>query len=51
MSSPHAEALRLCPLIAFDQLAGGKYKLRILWDLRKGARRYGEIRRALVPFP
>lgn len=41
--------LRLCPLIAFDQLLGGKYKLRILWDLHRGPRRYGELRRALVP--
>lgn len=41
--------LRLCPLIAFDQLLGGKYKLRILWDLRRGPRRYGELRRSLVP--
>jgi len=32
--------LRLCPLIAFDQIAGGKYKLRILWELLHGSRRY-----------
>jgi DNA-binding HxlR family transcriptional regulator len=38
----------LCPLVAFDRIAGGKYKLRALWTLRNGARRYGEIRRALV---
>lgn len=38
----------LCPLVAFDQIAGGKYKLRALWILRNGARRYGEIRRSLV---
>lgn len=38
----------LCPLMAFDQIAGGKYKLRTLWILRNGARRYGEIRRSLV---
>jgi DNA-binding HxlR family transcriptional regulator len=40
--------VRLCPLIAFDQIAGGKYKLRTLWVLLKGPRRYGEIRRSLV---
>lgn len=39
---------RLCPLIAFDQQAGGKYKLRILWEVAKGPRRYGELRRSLV---
>ncbi len=39
---------RLCPLIAFDQIVGGKYKLRILWLLSKGQTRYGEIQRSLV---
>jgi DNA-binding HxlR family transcriptional regulator len=39
---------KLCPLIAFNQLAGGKYKLRILWVLVKGPKRYGEIRKALL---
>ena len=39
---------RLCPLIAFDQIVGGKYKLRILWVLSKGPKRYGEIQRSLV---
>ena len=38
----------MCPLIVFDQVAGGKYKLRALWTLRDGPRRYGEIRRSLV---
>jgi DNA-binding HxlR family transcriptional regulator len=27
---------------------GGKYKLRILWVLSKGSKRYGEIQRSLV---
>jgi DNA-binding HxlR family transcriptional regulator len=40
--------LRLCPLIAFDQIVGGKYKLRTLWVLTNGPKRYGEIRRSLV---
>ena len=40
--------LRLCPLIAFDQIAGGKYKLRILWELLHGSRRYGQLRRSVV---
>lgn len=38
----------LCPLVAFDRIAGGKYKLRTLWILRNGPKRYGEIRRSLV---
>ncbi len=37
-----------CPLIAFNQAAGGKYKMRILWELIKGPRRYGELRRSAV---
>jgi DNA-binding HxlR family transcriptional regulator len=39
---------RLCPLIAFDQIVGGRYKLRILWVLAKGPTRYGAIRKSLV---
>jgi DNA-binding HxlR family transcriptional regulator len=37
-----------CPIVRFNALVGGKYKLRVLWELRNGARRYGEIQRALV---
>jgi len=37
-----------CPIVRFNALTGGKYKLRILWELRKDARRYGEIQRALI---
>ena len=39
---------RFCPLIAFDQIVGGKYKLRIRWVLSNGSKRYGEIQRSLV---
>jgi DNA-binding HxlR family transcriptional regulator len=39
---------RLCPLVAFHQIAGGKYKLRILWELIKGPKRYGELRRSAI---
>ncbi len=39
---------QFCPLIAFGRAAGGKYKMRILWELRDGARRYGELRRSAV---
>jgi len=48
LSEEKARQGYLCPLIAFHRIAGGKYKLRILWLLRNRARRYGEIRRGLV---
>jgi DNA-binding HxlR family transcriptional regulator len=35
-------------LIAFDRIVGGRYKLRTLWTLIAGTRRYGEIRQSLV---
>jgi DNA-binding HxlR family transcriptional regulator len=37
-----------CPVAAFQKMISGKYKLRILWDLKDGARRYGEIRSGLL---
>jgi DNA-binding HxlR family transcriptional regulator len=37
-----------CPMIAFSMAAGGKYKMRILWELREGPRRYGELRRSAI---
>jgi DNA-binding HxlR family transcriptional regulator len=39
---------KLCPLIGFHRAVGGTYKLRILWELAKGPRRYGELRRSLI---
>jgi len=39
---------KICPLIVFNQVMGGKYKLRILWVLIRGAKRYGEIRKLLL---
>ncbi len=36
-----------CPIVRFNALVGGRYKLRVLWELRSGARRYGELQRAL----
>lgn len=41
------DALRL-PVTEFQKLISGKYKLRIMWDLKEGALRYGEIRRGLL---
>jgi DNA-binding HxlR family transcriptional regulator len=39
---------RSCPLLAFGQAAGGKYKMRILWELKDGPRRYGELRKSAI---
>ena len=36
-----------CPVGAFQKMISGKYKLRIVWDLKDGPRRYGEIRTGL----
>jgi DNA-binding HxlR family transcriptional regulator len=37
-----------CPVAAFQKMISGKYKLRIVWDLKDGSRRYGEIRAGLL---
>jgi DNA-binding HxlR family transcriptional regulator len=37
-----------CPIDGFQQIISGKYKIRILWDLKDGPRRYGEIRQGLL---
>src|ERR1700688_1706422 len=37
-----------CPVTAFQKMISGKYKLRIMWDLKDGALRYGEIRSGLL---
>ena len=34
-------------MASFQQAISGKYKLRILWDLRNGPLRYGEIKKSL----
>lgn len=40
--------IRLCPAIAFNRIAGGRYKLHILCVLQRGPLRFGEIGRSLV---
>lgn len=40
--------IRLCPAIAFNQIAGGRYKLHILCVLHRGPARFGEIGRSLL---
>jgi DNA-binding HxlR family transcriptional regulator len=37
-----------CPVYGVQRIINGKYKLRILWDLQHGSRRYGEIRKKLL---
>ena len=37
-----------CPVAAFQKMISGKYKLRIVWDLKEGPLRYGEIRTGLL---
>jgi DNA-binding HxlR family transcriptional regulator len=37
-----------CPVAAFQKMISGKYKLRIVWDLKAGPLRYGEIRTGLL---
>ena len=37
-----------CPVLAFQRMVSGKYKIRILWDLKDGPRRYGKIRTGLL---
>jgi DNA-binding HxlR family transcriptional regulator len=43
---PRSEAS--CPVAAFQKMISGKYKLRIVWDLKDGARRYSAIRAGLL---
>lgn len=40
--------ISLCPAIAFNKIAGGRYKLHILCVLHRGPQRFGQIGRSLV---
>jgi DNA-binding HxlR family transcriptional regulator len=48
MRSIPSNHIRRCPVAAFQKMISGKYKLRILWDLQDGPRRYGELRGSLL---
>src|SRR5467141_5121803 len=48
MSNRKATAACGCPVAAFQKMISGKYKLRIVWDLKDGPKRYGEIRTGLL---
>jgi DNA-binding HxlR family transcriptional regulator len=40
--------LHRCPVAAFQKMISGKHKLRILWDLKDGPQRCGQIRAGLL---
>lgn len=42
------EGKTFCPANKFQQMVSGKYKLRILWALKGGWKRYAEIKRGLL---
>ena len=48
MSNPRSTPTCGCPVAAFQKMISGKYKLRIVWDLKDGPLRYGEIRSGLL---
>jgi DNA-binding HxlR family transcriptional regulator len=48
MKKPKSDESCRCPVAAFQKMISGKYKLRIMWDLKDGPRRYGEIRSGLL---
>ena len=48
MSNVIPNRVRRCPVTAFQKMISGKYKLRILWDLKDGPLRYSELRSGLL---
>jgi DNA-binding HxlR family transcriptional regulator len=48
MAKPKSALTCGCPVAAFQKMISGKYKLRIVWDLKDGPLRYGEIRTGLL---
>src|SRR5438132_10919528 len=48
MSSSKSTMTCGCPVTAFQKMISGKYKLRIVWDLKDGPLRYGQIRSGLL---
>jgi DNA-binding HxlR family transcriptional regulator len=48
MAKAKSAPVHACPVAAFQKMISGKYKLRIVWDLKDGPRRYGEIRTGLL---
>jgi DNA-binding HxlR family transcriptional regulator len=48
MAKPGTAPACGCRVAAFQKMISGKYKLRIVWDLKDGPLRYGEIRTGLL---
>ncbi len=48
MTKAKSALVHPCPVATFQKMISGKYKLRIVWDLKDGPRRYGEIRTGLL---
>jgi DNA-binding HxlR family transcriptional regulator len=42
-----SEAKTFCPVNATITVLSGKWKMRILWELRSGIKRFGELREAM----
>ena len=48
MPKAKVEMPRSCPVAGFQKMISGKYKLRIVWDLKDGPLRYSQIRSGLL---
>lgn len=48
MAKTKAAPRERCPVMAVQKMVSGKYKVRILWDLKDGPRRYGQIKTGLL---
>jgi DNA-binding HxlR family transcriptional regulator len=48
MQKAASARMHRCPVAAFQKMISGKYKLRLLWDLQEGPRRYGELKTGLL---
>jgi DNA-binding HxlR family transcriptional regulator len=48
MQKAAPKPMHRCPVAAFQKMISGKYKLRLLWDLQDGPRRYGELKSGLL---
>jgi DNA-binding HxlR family transcriptional regulator len=48
MTPARTSRRQTCPVAQFQRMISGKYKLRLLWDLRDGPLRFGQIRKGLL---
>ena len=48
MANVKSGTAKACPVAAFQKMISGKYKLRIVWDLKDGPLRYSQIRSGLL---